>query len=162
MAKNFDPRYDPAFQPGYEGPAQVSGRPAVPRSVVEPVETRTATPVEPRPGVESRPRVEPVETSSPDRSLLTSTTSPAALIETRGNPWLLALWVVAAIFVVGGIAAQFAAQSLFQGNHVGSAVDFYVLPSVLSALSPWFTLAGLFAGVAAMVLSAIRWRPEQE
>lgn len=157
MAKNFDPRYDPAFQPGYEGPAPAAKRSSAvePVSVIEPVETRP----EPRPLVEHRPAVEPSPT---DWSLLSSPPPTAPLIETRGNPWLIALWVVCALFVVGGIAAQFAAQSLFQRSYTSSAIDFYVLPSVISAVSPWFTLAGLFAGVAALVLSAVRWRPVQE
>ena len=162
MAKNFDPRYDPAFQPGYEGPAPVVGRSDEPRSVVQPVETRRATVVEPVAVVKPRPIVEPAETTPADWSLLSSPTPPAALIETRGNPWLLALWVVAAVFVVGGIAAQFAAQSLLTGGNAGGAIDYYVVPYIMVELSPWFTLAGLFAGVAAIVLSAIRWRPGPE
>lgn len=157
MAKNFDPRYDPAFQPGYEGPAPAAKRSSAvePVSVIEPVETRP----EPRPLVEHRPPVEPTPT---DWSLLSSPPPPPAYIETRGNPWLIALWVVCAVFVIGGVVAQFAAQSLLTGGNAGGAIDYYVVPYIMIELSPWFTLAGLFAGVAAIVLSAVRWRPESE
>jgi len=157
VAKNFDPRYNPAFQPGFDdGDATAERRPGV-----EPVSVRRAPEVEAaaaRPIVDradARPVVVPVETRPP---LLAS----QPLIETHRNPWMLALWIVTAVFVVGGVAAQFAAQSLLQGSYVGSAIDYYVLPAVISQLAPWFTLAGLFAGVAAMVLSAIRWRPDDE
>lgn len=135
MATDFDPRFDPAFQRGYEGRG-----PVVPSGVRPPV-------------------VELVETHpQPAQS---PTQSPPAF-ETRGNPWLRALWVVAAVFVVGGVAAQFAAQALLQRAYTSSPIDFYVLPLSLAQLSPWFTVAGLFAGVAAIVLGAIRWRPERE
>jgi hypothetical protein len=158
VAKNFDPRYDPAFQPGYEGPDAVVGRSAV----VQPVETRRATVVDPVELVTPRALIEPAGTSPAGRSLLSSPPPPAALIETRGNPWLLALWIVAAVFVVGGIAAQFAARSLLTSGNAAGAIDYYVVPYIMVELSPWFTLAGLFAGVAAIVLSAIRWRPGPE
>ena len=142
MAADFDPRFDPAFQRGYDGAAGPV-RPAVEpaRSVVEPVETARAT----------RSVVEPVET--PAEPLETFR------YETRGNPWLRALWVVAAVFTVVGLLATYAAQSLMQGANTSSAIDYYVLPLTVSQLAPWFTVTGLFAGVAALVLNAIRWRP---
>ena len=142
MAADFDPRFDPAFQRGYDGAAGPV-RPAVEpaRSVVEPVETARAT----------RSVVEPVETGRPAVEPLR--------YETRGNPWLRALWVVAAVFTVTGLLATYAAQSLMQGANTSSAIDYYVLPLTVSQLAPWFTVTGLFAGVAALVLNAIRWRP---
>jgi len=145
MAADFDPRFDPAFQRGYDGAAGPV-RPAVEpaRSVVEPVETARAT----------RSVVEPVETGRPAVEPLR--------YETRGNPWLRALWVVAAVFTVTGLLATYAAQSLMQGANTSSAIDYYVLPLTVSQLAPWFTVTGLFAGVAALVLNAIRWRPEAQ
>lgn len=158
MAKNFDPRYDPAFQPGYDGAA------AVVEPVVEPVVER----VETRPErVETRPEpvsvVEPVETRSEPRPVVK--TRPPAEPQpgpTAANPWLRALWIVAAVFTVVGVTAQYAAQLALQGVYGGSAIDFYVVPATVQTLSPWFTLAGLFAGVSALVLSAVRWRPDPQ
>ena len=145
MAADFDPRFDPAFQRGYDGAAGPV-RPAVEpaRSVVEPVETARAT----------RSVVEPVETGRPAVEPLR--------YDTRGNPWLRALWVVAAVFTVAGMLAAYAAQATMQGANTSSAIDYYVLPLTVSQLAPWFTVTGLFAGVAALVLNAIRWRPEAQ
>jgi hypothetical protein len=142
MAADFDPRFDPAFQRGYDGAAGPA------RSVVEPVETARAT----------RPVNEPV------RSVVEPVETPAEPFryETRGNPWLRALWVVAAAFTVAGLVAEYAAQSMMQGANTSSAMDYYVLPLTVSQLAPWFTVTGLFAGVAGLVLSAIRWRPGRE
>jgi hypothetical protein len=148
MAADFDPRFDPAFQRGYDGaagPARSVVEPA--RSVVEPVETARAT----------HPVNEPVETPAAPAA------SPEIFrYETRGNPWLRALWVVTAAFTVAGLVAEYAAQSMMQGANTSSAMDYYVLPLTVSQLAPWFTVTGLFAGVAALVLNAIRWRPEAQ
>ncbi|HOW00752.1 MAG TPA: hypothetical protein PLY19_04695 [Rhodoglobus sp.] len=141
MAADFDPRFDPAFQRGYDG--------RMPGPVVEPV----------RPVVERVGSVvEPVETPPPAVELVEASAEPLRY-ETRGNPWLRALWVVAAVFTVTGLLATYAAQSLMQGANTSSAIDYYVLPLTVSQLAPWFTVTGLFAGVAALVLNAIRWRP---
>ena len=102
--------------------------------------------------------VEPVETPPPAVELVEASAEPLRY-ETRGNPWLRALWVVAAVFTVTGLLATYAAQSLMQGANTSSAIDYYVLPLTVSQLAPWFTVTGLFAGVAALVLNAIRWRP---
>jgi hypothetical protein len=144
MAADFDPRFDPAFQRGYDG--------RMPGPVVEPV----------RPVVERVGSVvEPVETPPPAVELVEASAEPLRY-ETRGNPWLRALWVVAAVFTVTGLLATYAAQSLMQGANTSSAIDYYVLPLTVSQLAPWFTVTGLFAGVAALVLNAIRWRPEAQ
>ena len=143
MAADFDPRFDPAFQRGYDG--------------------RTAAPV--RPAVErARPVVEPVETPPPAVELVETPAAPVAppetfRYETRGNPWLRTLWVVAAVFTVAGLLAAYSAQAMMQGANTSSAIDYYVLPLTVSQLAPWFTVTGLFAGVAGLVLNAIRWRP---
>jgi len=144
MAADFDPRFDPAFQRGYDG--------RMPGPVVEPV----------RPVVERVGSVvEPVETPPPAVELVETSAEPLRY-ETRGNPWLRALWVVAAVFTVAGLLAAYAAQAMMQGANTSSAIDYYVLPLTVSQLAPWFTVTGLFAGVAALVLNAIRWRPEAQ
>lgn len=141
MAADFDPRFDPAFQRGFDG--------RTPGPVVEPV----------RPVVERvGSMVEPVETPPPAVELVETSAEPLRY-ETRGNPWLRALWVVAAVFTVAGLLAAYAAQAMMQGANTSSAIDYYVLPLTVSQLAPWFTVTGLFAGVAALVLNAIRWRP---
>ena len=141
MAADFDPRFDPAFQRGYDGRTR--------GPVVEPV----------RPVVERVGSVvEPVETPPPAVELVETSAEPLRY-ETRGNPWLRALWVVAAVFTVAGMLAAYSAQAMMQGANTSSAIDYYVLPLTVSQLAPWFTVTGLFAGVAALVLNAIRWRP---
>ncbi|HPM52511.1 MAG TPA: hypothetical protein PK282_09775 [Rhodoglobus sp.] len=66
------------------------------------------------------------------------------------------------MFTVAGMLAAYSAQAMMQGANTSSAIDYYVLPLTVSQLAPWFTVTGLFAGVAALVLNAIRWRPEAQ
>ncbi len=151
MASDFDPRFDPAFQRGFD------------QSRVEPVETSPTRPSRVEPGetspsrphvdesrrVESR-RVELVETSPPNAAL------PPTL---RGNPFIPALWIVAVVFTAAGVWAQYFAQTLTYSPTAPTAAQEYVLPAVLSALSPWLFTAGLAAGIATLVIHALRWRP---
>lgn len=148
----FDPRYDPAYQRGF-----ATAPPSVGRSpLVEPVET---TPAEPR-SVERPPSVEPVETTfaapAPPANPFELDLPPAPA-PLRGNPWVVALWVVSAVMVVAGITLQWQAQQFFIDG-VGSDATGYALQSLYSSIGPWFTLVGLAAGVGVMFLHAMRWR----
>jgi len=146
VASDFDPRFDPAFQRGFDGsrvePVETS--PTRP-SRVEPVETARARRVD-----ESR-RVELVETSPAFEAAL-----PPTL---RGNPFIPALWIVAAVFTLAGAASQYLATFINYSPTASSAAIEYVLPSVLITLSPWLFGAGLAAGIATLVIHALRWRP---
>jgi hypothetical protein len=159
VASDFDPRFDPAFQRGFDGPdvdrgatpaRRVEGTPSTP---VEPTPVRVE-PMPPRvepvpPRVEPvPPGVESVETSPP--------TQPPTL---RGNPFIPVLWIAAAVFTTAGAAGQYFATFLNYSAPASSAALEYVLPSVLFALSPWLFAAGLALGVATLVIHALRWRP---
>jgi hypothetical protein len=148
VASDFDPRFDPAFQRGFDG---VSPRVESQPTRVEPVETSA-------PG---RPMVEGVETARATR-VEPVETSPEALPPTlRGNPFIPALWIVSAVFTAAGVAAQFLAQRINYSPTAPTAAQEYVLPAVLSALSPWLFAAGLAAGIATLAIHALRWRPAE-
>ena len=94
------------------------------------------------------PVVGPAEASPP--------TQPPTL---RGNPFIPALWITAAVFTIAGAAGQYLGTFLDSSPTASSAAQEYVLPSVLIALSPWLFAAGLALGVATLVIHALRWRP---
>ncbi|MFM9877914.1 MAG: hypothetical protein ACKVOG_08730 [Rhodoglobus sp.] len=150
MASDFDPRFDPAFQRGFEARGSLAA-PVAPRFPAE--ETQRSVP-QPR---LVQPTLDRADAEVEAQSADALSVGPAPF-ETRGNPWLRALWIVAAVFVAGGVAVQFAAQATLQGAS-RSAIEFYVVPTVAAELSPWFLLTGLLAGVVALLLNAIRWRP---
>jgi hypothetical protein len=125
--RQFDPRFDPAFQRGFEGAVAA-------RSEEVSVE-------EVPPEVVSQP----LQADAPTPSL-------------RANPWVPALWVVAAVLIVAGIAGQTIAETITAGPTAETPLVEYVIPALLRALSPWLLVAGLLAGIGVMFLHAVRWR----
>ena len=81
-----------------------------------------------------------------------------------GNPWVTVLWVIAAVFVVAGVAGQTFAQTSVRGSVSLAGADVfmtYVVPSVLQSICPWLVLTGLAALVGVVFLHAVRWRAAQ-
>ncbi|MBG6054870.1 hypothetical protein IWX81_001281 [Salinibacterium sp. CAN_S4] len=147
-SRNFDPRFDPAFQRGFvdddsrapqrHGGIEALGLGGEPIGLPpQPVESREAAVAE----VPAHP--EPVAVSL------------------EGNPWVKVLWVIAPVFILGGLIGQAWAQSLlFNGSFTSgpSAFESYVVPSVVQAVGPWMVLTGLAALVGVVFLHAVRWR----
>ena len=148
--EQFDPRFDPAFQRGYDGPAltrpmaDVATEPAEQGRIVEPPRS-------------TEPRAH--AGFAPDSAIHGAPVAQlAALPPLRGNPWVRALWLVCAVLTVVGVIGQTWAQQLYTSATSTSAAIQYILPSVLSTLSPWLLGAGLAAGIATLLLHASRWR----
>jgi hypothetical protein len=147
---DFDPRFDPAFQRGFDG--EVAQAPAV-RPVVRPTHPSGGrSTVGPERELEAGPLDEPT-------TLLADAVHPQ-LPSLRGNPWMRVLWAVAAVFTIGGVVATWQSQVLFSTPNGENALDYYVWPTLLQTLAPWFTFAGLVAGIGAVFLHASRWRDE--
>lgn len=140
MASDVDPRFDPAFQRGFE-----STTPRVEAaSRVEPVETSSAQP----------PPVEPVETSP-----VTAPPVAAADSSPTRNPWLAVLWVTAAVLTIAAVVAQYIAIEITYSPTPPTAAQEYVIPTVFGALAPTLFAAGLATAIAALVIHALRWQP---
>ena len=147
-SREFDPRFDPAFQRGYRDDGsrasqQYRGIEAL-ESGAEPV-VLPPQPLEPRDAavVEALAHPEPVAVSL------------------HGNPWVRVLWVIAPVFILGGVIGQAWSQSLlFNGSSASdpSAFVSYVVPSVVQSVGPWMVLTGLAALVGVVFLHAVRWR----
>ena len=138
--QSFDPRFDPAFQRGFD--AVVTGPPVVERSArFGVVGTTPKAPPVPLPLAESV--VAPITKDAPSTL--------------RGNPWIPALWVAALVFTVAGVAAQYFAQNSNYSPTASTAAAEYVVPAVLLALSPWLFAVGLATGIATMVIHGMRW-----
>jgi hypothetical protein len=78
-----------------------------------------------------------------------------------GNPWVRVLWIIAPVFIIGGVVGQTWSQSRFMGGVTSSASDVltsYVIPTVAQSICPWMILTGLAALVGVVFLHAVRWR----
>jgi hypothetical protein len=129
--RQFDPRFDPAFQRGFEGAVASFEKVATEELSVEEVPPEVVS--------------QPLQADAPTPSL-------------RANPWVPALWVVAAVLIVAGIAGQTIAETITAGPTAETPLVEYVIPALLRALSPWLLVAGLLAGIGVMFLHAVRWR----
>ena len=132
--RQFDPRFDPSFQRGFEG-AEVA---------------RTETAAAPE-------TLEAPEAAADDvvvsRLIATDAAPPL-----RANPWAAVLWITAAVLIVAGVAGQTVAEVITAGPTAETPLVEYVVPAMLRALSPWLLIAGLLAGIGVMFLHALRWR----
>lgn len=142
MASDLDPRFSPAFQRGHEDdPVPLVERPVVERSR-DPDPPLVERSRDPEP-----PLVE--QSRDPD--------APTLVRDSRRNPWLPVLWVLALGLVGFGVWAQWYAQKLYALQNFNSVEDYYITPNVLSNVSPWFIGVGLLALVGAVFIHAVRW-----
>ena len=101
------------------------------------------------------------EPSDPADASTSQTRPEPAAVTLVGNPWVRVLWVLAPLFILGGLAGQAWSQTLFAGDiYPGDSrfVTSYVLPTLVGSLSPWMVLVGLAALVGVVFLHAVRWR----
>ncbi len=129
--RSFDPRYDPAFQRGWDGPAA-------------PVTSPAPRPAEPERIVVAPERVSADEGVDGDES------------RRRLNPFLIVLGVVSIALVVAGVWMASRVSDGFSQQGPSTQVD-YALLQVLMIASPVTTLLGVATAVGILFLLAARW-----
>lgn len=138
----FDPRFDPAFQPGYD--PIVHGR-----------EQRPAAPnVEP--GARTPPTVAPEPPIAVDEEPAVG--ADAATAVRRPNVFLLALWVLSAIFIGAGLyLLHFISDRLDSLNTSGGggSSDYYLLQAYTMG-APMLITLGLATATGTLFLFAAR------
>jgi len=136
--EEFDPRFDPAFQRGYDGPMIAAER--------RPAENDQGAADEPaRAG-----RRDQLESA-----IVVQLTQPSL----KGNPWIVVLWVLGIGLTLAGLIGSWQAQLKLAAGGAATAVDYYVIPTVIQALAPWAFAVGLAVIASVAVLHATRWRP---
>ena len=81
-----------------------------------------------------------------------------APVGVRGNPWVVVLWVLAALFTATGAWALWQSEVQLESPNLDNAITFTVFPQVMRALAPWLVGAGLACLVLVVFLHAVRWR----
>lgn len=151
--RDFDPRFDPAFQRGYDG-----GGASAPRTV--PGQARGQAQGQAPIGLPPE-SANPARPVAPDAAGADLPAHPEPAVSLAGNPWVRVLWVIAPVFVVGGLAGQAWAQSQLMGSYSTTSPDVfaaYIVPAVAQAICPWMVLTGLAALIGVVFLNAVRWR----
>lgn len=152
--QTFDPRFDPAFQRGYE-PSRHGFESGAPRTGA-----KNADPPEPIGSGEPRERPRPAESEPPVVDAAAAAGQPGAG-PVQPNPFERTLGVIAAGLVIVGVGAIFWANN---SNYNGPGETWgwhQALQSLVWALSSPMITVGLATGVGLLFRRAITWRPRE-
>lgn len=154
----FDPRHDPIYQRGYEQSAAQT-------PVARQPETRPAPVPQPLPQSAGQPGA----TDAVDRPALDADPTfdggehlPAGAESVR-NPYFLALWIVAIVFILAGVALEW--RSVVLADYGYSSPGTVTLEAVIQQLT--WTIAPIMIGVGALTIVALlfwqgmHWRPSR-
>ena len=130
---DFDPRFDPAFQRGYDGPA------------VTPPPTADA----PAPAAPPLVRIDPQAAAAPQAD-------DDELAPRRGNPFLVALAVIGIALAVGGLVLVFQLRTIFGDGNGNPDFDYVTLQTLMIA-APILAGLGLATGIGVLFVLAVRW-----
>lgn len=159
----FDPRFSPAFQRGYPasdlasapavpvpGPAvpEVAAQPAVlPAVLPNPAVRDNAAAVQSPPSVLAAPSASAASPSAP---------APRAGDPVR-NPFLIALGIIAVVFIAAGIGLFVQAGSAFDDpGNIRSSGGYMTLTATMQT-APILALLGAATAIGVLFVFAIRW-----
>lgn len=151
--RKLDPRYDPAFQPGYTGPV-VSARRGPGSRVSVPAPDAVAPDAEGATVAQGAPGSSAERGAAAPEPVAADADAPApareSLRELLRNPFLVALTVLGAVLLIAGIAWAERARQLVETRGVASTeLDYWFLQTTVVG-APLTVIAGL--GVLAGVL----------
>ena len=159
----FDPRFDPAFQRGFEGQRATEGqRAGEPRRSVPP--RAEARPLEARPVAQPYASAPPIglppETAR-DESVVSRPEQADVAADSdqppRANPFLIALGVVAVALVVAGAWGIQTAREPFLGGESASNID-YIGLQILQTISPISIGLGVATAIGILFVFAVSWQ----
>lgn len=128
--RDFDPRFDPAFQRGYDEPV---------RSVKasRPIESEAVSSVS-GPSIEERSDAEP----APEPR--------------RTNPFLIALAALSAAMIAAGLVVATRLGDIFNSTQFNSELDYVSLQIVMIG-TPILIGLGIATGIGVLFVFAVRW-----
>jgi hypothetical protein len=146
MSDDFDPRFDPAFQPGYDGPPVL----AVARAG----------------GMEAARGTAPVGSGASDvdtdpdaASPVTNAMTGEPTVDEPGptNPFVIALGAVAVALVVGGVILLTRLREIAAEETTSSDFNYVTLQALVIG-TPIAICLGLATGIGLLFVLASRWR----
>ncbi|MGV8881703.1 MAG: hypothetical protein ACOH19_06090 [Rhodoglobus sp.] len=162
-ASKFDPRFDPAFQRGYDGPV----RPSVRRR------PRADSPPEPIGLPPQYSAVERPVLADPMSDLLRredagrterrapreSTDYDDEEIAPRGrNPFLIILAMIGVLLILGSVALLMNLDQILERANQNSSQSYYNLTLVIQLGTPMLITLGLTTLIGVLFVFAVRWK----
>lgn len=146
--REFDPRFNPAFQRGYDGPLPDASAPA--RETASPPARAVAAEPAPLPRLEASAAPDQRDEYD-DRFIESEVAGPR-----RVNPFLIVLGAVSAVLVGGGLLLVSRLRDLFADTQSSSSFD-YVTLQVLTTAAPLVICLGLATAIGVLFVFAVRW-----
>jgi hypothetical protein len=161
----IDPRFDPAFQRGFDQSIPIEEyvpEPSARRTIVA---TPEQPPVEPKPAaviVPAAPRVDASERSivdTEDADIVESSADVSTDLDSSPsrNPFLLFLGIIAIALVAVGIWLFVRSGDAFNSRDVPSQGAFMSLTSTIT-VAPFIALLGAATAIGVLFVFASRWR----
>lgn len=153
----LDPRFDPAFQRGYDG-VMPSGSSATPPPAAPPVATPPAAAPASTPEPRTLPREEVLPSATAPTSAPRTLLTPDAFVAEeprRLNPWLIALGAVSVVLTLGGLLLITRLRDLFADTQNSAEFDYVVLQSLIIG-APILVGLGLATGIGLLFVLAVR------
>jgi len=148
-ASKFDPRFDPAFQRGFDGKTQ-----ATPREKLQP--TSVFAPV-------AAPPARPVAAAQPEavQAVNRVVVEPTEIVDDEGearrvNPFLIALLAAAVLLIGGGIYLVSRLGEMFANPSASSQYD-YITLQALTIAAPMLIVLGVATAIGVLFIYAVRW-----
>jgi hypothetical protein len=160
----IDPRFDPAFQRGFDQsipieefvPPPAPKKTTVAPSVPVPVAAPAAAVVPARPPAEALPPF-----GENDETLGSATTKPDAPADLDSspsrNPYLLFLGIIAIALVAAGVWLFVQSGDAFNSRDVRSQGDYMSLDSTIH-MAPFIALLGAATAIGVLFVFASKWR----
>lgn len=154
MSDDFDPRFDPAFQRGYEAapskPRRTAAAPA--RAAAPSIEPTAAA------AVEAQPRTPVDEFAEQPRTQVEQFLEPPAR---RANPFIIALIVLSLALGASGLYLVVKLRDLYAATQGSGAID-YVTIQVLIGVAPIALGLGFATALGVLFVYAVRWGRSEE
>jgi hypothetical protein len=147
MADKFDPRFNPAFQRGYQGKAELKAQPQRPEQSATPGSSVPAPAVAPQ-----QHRVDPAAAERLFGHEPRFEDAAEAGERNKFNPFLLGLLVIAAALIVVGLFVFQSTREIF----LDSEVDFMTVQAVIYAVPIAISL-GIATVIGVLFVYAVRW-----
>lgn len=157
--QRVDPRYDPAFQRGYAGPASSRARPArrSDRAAASSVERpATEPPPDPQPAADDTPLVEHPPASPADAEP-EQLARLAPLRDLTRNPFLVAVAVLGLVLAIGGVAwGNQGRQLVATRGGAATELDYWFLQATVVG-APLTAVAGIAIIAGVLFVAAAAW-----
>lgn len=160
----FDPRHDAIYQRGYQ-----QGRASSAAPLSDTVGGAGAQPLAPHEPVSAEPHAGegPANSGVSDAGRIDQPGMPdaAEAVESQRNPYFLALWIIASVLIVAGVALEWRSVALADYGYTSAPGEVpleAIIQQITWVVAPIMITVGALTIVALLFWRGVHWRPSGE